>query len=222
MKHTLEAICTGTVRPFNGADTSAIVKRPRDGFVQFLQDGLAPDEQADRRVHGGPEMAVHLYPLDHHEYWRGELGPLDLLDEPGAFGSNLGVSGLNESEVHIGDRFRVGTALIEISQPRQPCWKIEHRFGALCDAQGMVAKIVETGRSGWYFRVIEFGEAQSGDTIERVAIGEADWSVQRTFAALMAGKADTDELAELAEMEQLSPKLREKARTRAEALAKPR
>src|SRR6056297_2652630 len=108
MKHTIEAICTGTARPFNGAETSAIVKRPRQGAVQVLPDGFAPDEQADRRVHGGPEMAVHLYPLDHHDYWRDALGDSDLLDEPGAFGSNLAVRGLTEDAVHIGDRFRLG------------------------------------------------------------------------------------------------------------------
>ena len=214
MKHTLEAICTGTARPFNGAETSAIVKRAREGLVQFLEDGLAPDEHADRRVHGGPEMAVHLYPLDHHGFWRDELGNLELLNEPGAFGSNLAVMGLTEAQVHIGDQFRVGTALLEISQPRQPCWKIEHRFSAFGDAKGMVAKIVATGRSGWYFRVLEFGEAQAGDAIERVAIGAADWSVERAFKALMAGKASREELAELAEMEPLSPKLRERARTK--------
>jgi MOSC domain-containing protein YiiM len=129
VKHTIEAVCTGTARPFNGAETSAIAKRPREGTVQVLDEGLAPDEQADRRVHGGPEMALHLYPLDHHDWWRGEIGDHPALDEPGGFGSNLAVSGLTEEMVHIGDRFRCGTALIEVSQPRQPCWKIEHRFG---------------------------------------------------------------------------------------------
>ena len=97
VKRTIEAICTGTARPFNGAETSAIVKRPREGMVQLLIDGLAPDEQADRRVHGGPEKAVHLYPLDHHAVWREELddpAARALLDQPGGFGSNLAVRGL--------------------------------------------------------------------------------------------------------------------------------
>ncbi len=210
MKHTIEAICTGTARPFNGVETSAIAKRPREGLVQILEDGFAPDEQADRRVHGGPEMAVHLYPLDHHGYWREELGVLDLLDQPGAFGSNLAVRGMTEGNVHIGDRFRVGTALLEISQPRQPCWKIDHRFGQ----KGMVAKIVKGGRSGWYFRVLEFGEAEAGDTIERVGIGEADWSVERAFKALVAGKASREEFEQLAEMPSLAPKLRDRARAK--------
>jgi MOSC domain-containing protein YiiM len=204
---TIEAVCTGTARPFNGAETSAIAKRPREGRVQVLGEGLAPDEQADRSVHGGPDMALHLYPLDHHDWWRGQIGEHPALDEPGGFGSNLAVTGLLEDDVHIGDRFRLGSALIEVSQPRQPCWKIEHRFGH----KGMVAKIIATGRSGWYFRVIEPGEVAAGDSLERIAMGAADWSIARVFRALVAGKASQDELAELAELATLTPRLREKA-----------
>jgi MOSC domain-containing protein YiiM len=207
MKHIVEAVCTGTARPFNGAELSAIAKRPREGSVQVLPEGLAPDEQADRRVHGGPEMALHLYPLDHHAWWRETIGDHPALDEPGGFGSNLAVMGLTEDMVYIGDRFRLGSALIEVSQPRQPCWKIEHRFGA----KGMVAAIIQTARCGWYFRVIETGEVAAGDSLERIAIGAADWSVARVFTALVAGKATAEELAELAELAPLTPRLREKA-----------
>lgn len=210
MKLKVAAICTGTARPFNGAETSAIAKRPREGIVQVFQDGFAPDEQADRRVHGGPEKAVHLYPLDHHDFWRRELTAptaLELLDEPGAFGSNLAVSGLLESDVHIGDRFRLGTALLEVNQPRQPCWKVDHRFGT----KGMTATIVQTGRCGWYFRVLETGDCEAGDALERVEKGHEAWSIERTFAAMIAGKATRDEYAELAELDRLNPRLREKA-----------
>nr|WP_298928695.1 MOSC domain-containing protein [uncultured Erythrobacter sp.] len=214
MKRTIKAICTGTARPFNGAETSAIAKRPRDGIVQILEEGFAPDEQADRRVHGGPEMALHLYPLDHHAFWREQLGAIDLLDEPGAFGSNLAVSDLTEDDVYIGDRFKLGTALIEISQPRQPCWKIEHRFEPFANSKGMVAKIVSSGRCGWYFRVIETGDTQAGDSLERVQIGDANWSVARAFRAIIGGKGSQDELAELSELITLSPKMREKARSK--------
>ena len=204
---TIAAVCTGTARPFNGAETSAIAKRPREGAVQVLSEGLSPDEQADRRVHGGPEMALHLYPQGHHDWWRGQIGDHPALDEPGGFGSNLAVTGLTEEMVHIGDRFRLGSALIEVSQPRQPCWKIEHRFGH----KGMVASIIKTGRCGWYFRVIETGDVTAGDALERIAIGAEDWSVARVFKALVAGKATPAELAELAVLAQLSPKLRERA-----------
>jgi MOSC domain-containing protein YiiM len=208
---TIEAVCTGTARPFNGAELSAIMKRPRDGAVQVLREGLAPDEQADRRVHGGPEMALHLYPLDHHAFWRDQIGDHPALAEPGGFGSNLAVTGLTEDMVHIGDRFRLGPkttgALIEVSQPRQPCWKIEHRFGA----KGMVAAIIQTGRCGWYFRVIETGEVTAGDSLERVAIGASEWSVARAFSVLVAGKGTKAEYAALTALPALSPKLREKA-----------
>ncbi|KWV93255.1 MOSC domain-containing protein [Erythrobacter sp. YT30] len=213
MKPIVEAICTGTARPFNGAETSAIAKSPREGIVQILEEGFAPDEQADRRVHGGPEKAVHLYPLDHHAFWRDHLqdeAAIALLDEPGAFGSNLAVSGIAESDVHIGDRFRLGTALIEINQPRQPCWKVDHRFGV----KGMTAAIVKTARSGWYFRVLEIGESQAGDGLERVETGHTDWSVLRVFNALIKGLASREELAELAELDRLNPGLQERARAK--------
>lgn len=207
---TIEAVCTGTARPFNGAEPSAIAKRPRDGAVQVLGDGLGPDEQADRTVHGGPEMALHLYPLDHHAWWREQLGDHPVLEEPGGFGSNLAVRGLTEDMVHIGDQFRLGSALVEISQPRQPCWKIEHRFGH----KGMVAAIVRTARCGWYFRVLEPGEVAAGDSLERIAIGEGAWSITRVFNALVAGKASREELAALAELAPLTPRLRANAAAR--------
>jgi len=217
MKRNLEAICTGTARPFNGAELSAFAKRPWTGKVQILEDGLAPDEQADRKHHGGPDMALHLYPLAHHEYWRGELGDIDLLNEPGAFGSNLAVPDLVETQVHLGDRFRLGSALIEVSQPRKPCWKIEHRFAEHCNSKGMVAKIVKSARCGWYFRVIEMGEAEAGDTLERIELGHEEWDIARASFALHAGKGTSEDYAELAAMEVLSPP----ERARAQAKLKP-
>lgn len=210
MKLTLEAICTGTARPFNGAETSAIAKRPREGIVQLLKDGFAPDEQADRRVHGGPEKAVHLYPLDHHAVWRSELddeAALALLDQPGAFGSNLSVARITEADVFIGDRYRLGSAIIELNQPRQPCWKIDHRFGV----KGMTARVVATGLCGWYFRVLEPGDVQAGDTLERIEIGHKRWSVARVFTALVQGKATHEELEQLAALAPLSPQIKARA-----------
>lgn len=207
---TIEAVCTGTARPFNGAELSAFAKRPQEGPVQIHAEGLAPDEQADRTVHGGPEQALHLYPLDHHQWWREKIGDHPALDEPGGFGSNLAVAGLLEDAVHIGDRFRLGTAVIEVSQPRQPCWKIEHRFGH----KGMVAQIVESGRCGWYFRVIQEGEVAAGDSLERIALGAREWSVARVFHAIVGGKASLAEFAELADLAPLTPRMREKAAAR--------
>jgi MOSC domain-containing protein YiiM len=205
------AVCTGTARPFNGAELSAFAKYPREERVQVLAHGLAPDEQADKRHHGGPDMALHLYPLDHHQWWAEQIGAHALLDQPGAFGSNLAVSGITESDVHIGDRFRLGSATVEISQPRKPCWKIEHRFGR----KGMVASIVASARCGWYFRVIVTGEVAAGDRLERISLGDTAWNVARAFSALHAGKATCDELAELAAMPALAAELRQSAAAKA-------
>ena len=103
--------------------------------------------------HGGPEKAVHHYPFDHYEAWRTELGDIGLLRQPGAFGENLSAVGLTEADVAVGDVFRLGSAIVEVSQGRQPCWKLNERFG-----QPTVAKSVQaSGRTGWYYRVIETG-----------------------------------------------------------------
>lgn len=209
----LIAVCTGTAQPVPGAEPSAIAKHPRSGRVAVLRLGLAGDEQANKRYHGGPDMAVHLYPLDYHDWWRGVIGAHDLLSDPGAFGSNLAVSGITDAMVHIGDRFRLGSAVVEISQPRKPCSKIERRFGC----KGMVAQIVASAHCGWYFRVIEEGEVAAGDPLERIALGETAWSVARAFAVLHGRKASRADLAELAAVPALSAELRESAAARAVA-----
>lgn len=206
----VSAICVGTPQPFNGAELSAIAKRPVEGPVMIRSFGIEGDMVADTKHHGGPDMAVHHYPHDHYADWDAWLGGHDLLAGPAAFGENLMVDGLTESDVHIGDRFRLGKALLEVSQPRQPCWKIEHRF----DRKGMVARIVKQHNCGWYYRVLEEGEAQAGDMLELEEKGDENWSVARTFAKLYdpGEKADPGELREIAGLERLCAEWREKAR----------
>lgn len=202
----VEALLGGASRPFRGEEPSAIAKRPLTGLVTIHREGLSGDSQADRRVHGGREKAVHCYPLDHHAAWRAVIGDHPLLDDPGAFGSNLAICGLTEAQVHIGDRFRLGTALLELCQPRQPCWKIEHRFGR----KGMVAHILTSGLCGFYLRVLEEGEAEAGDRLERTEIGHADWPVARAFATLFCASAQSgaSDLAQLQQLDRLAEELR--------------
>ena len=168
--------------------------------------GLEGDMVADTRHHGGPDMAVHHYPHDHYSAWAEWLGGHDLLSGPAAFGENIEATGLVETDVRIGDRFRLGEALLEVSQPRKPCWKIEHRFGR----KGMVAHIVKTHISGWYYRVIEEGIAQAGDHLTKVDDGKTDWTVARLFAALYdpACKPAPDQLEEICMLEKLSEEVR--------------
>ena len=212
MKQTVEALCIGKALPFRDGLSSAIAKHPIAGDVRIATEGLEGDVQADRKVHGGPDMAVHQYPLEHHGFWRDQIGALPLIDAPGAFGSNVALTGLLEDQVHIGDRFRIGTALLEVSQPRQPCWKIEHRF----QHKGMVEKILQTGRCGWYYRVIEEGEAKAGDAFSLEMRAMSDWTVFRTFKALWGdpNSLSDAELTGLSALPALTPKLQAKALAR--------
>lgn len=210
-RHTVDALMIGSAVLFRNGETSAIAKHPVEGSVAIGALGLSGDEQVER-AHGGPHMAVHLYPMDHHAFWREAVGGSELLGDPGAFGSNLAVGGLAEGDVHIGDRFRLGKALLEISQPRKPCWKIEHRFGIA----GMVATILQTRRCGWYFRVLEKGEASAGDMLIKENEGDRNWTVARAFAAIWGepGSFDRTAIKQLAECEALTPDIRKKLATR--------
>lgn len=211
MSVAIEALCVGLPRPFNGAELSAIDKRPVAGKVMIRNFGLGGDMVADTKHHGGADMAVHHYPFDHYAGWSEWLGGHELLSRPAAFGENIHAAGLVETDVHIGDRFQLGNALLEISQPRKPCWKIEHWFGR----KGMVARIIKQHNCGWYYRVLQEGEAEAGDVLERVETGHTDWTVSRLFSRLYdpAHKASRDEWTEIASLERLSSELREKARS---------
>ncbi|MEP2736121.1 MAG: MOSC domain-containing protein [Erythrobacter sp.] len=201
MKASVNAICVGRPQKFRGEEKSAFIKSPATGPLQIRILGIEGDEQADPINHGGIDMAVHHYPTDHYAWWEERLEEHPLLANTPAFGENLVVAGMTEADVHIGDQFRLGSALLELSQPRQPCWKIEHRF----DRKGMVKAIMKQHNCGWYYRVLEEGEAKAGDTLERLATGHEDWSVKRLFSKLYdkGDQASLDELREIAGLEKL-------------------
>lgn len=193
METQILAVLLGKVRPFRGDDEpSAIGKLPVADSVAVGLMGLAGDEQADRTVHGGIDKAIHHYPADHYDWWRGYLGDAPLLDAPGAFGENISTEGLNEQNVFLGDRFRLGTALVEVTQARQPCWKLDHRF----QARGVMAQVVKTRRTGWYYRVLEPGHVRAGDALGLVERPYPEWSLASLFALLIGGEAK-DRLADL-------------------------
>ncbi|HZI15005.1 MAG TPA: MOSC domain-containing protein [Myxococcus sp.] len=140
--------------------TSAILKGPVQGPVWLSRTGLAGDGQADRKVHGGPEKAVLAYPASHYPFWRERLARADV--GPGAFGENFVLSGGAEDSACIGDVLRVGGARVQVAQPRQPCWKPARRWGQ----RELSSWLQETGRTGWYYRVLEEGPVQAGDAVE--------------------------------------------------------
>ncbi|BBB09692.1 MOSC domain-containing protein [Sphingopyxis sp. EG6] len=185
MKTEILAVLTGKAIPFRGDEPSAIAKLPVADAVAVGPLGLAGDEQADRSVHGGIDKAIHHYPADHYDWWRGHLGDARLLDAPGAFGENISTTGLDENSVFLGDRFRLGSALVEVTQARQPCWKLDHRFGA----KGVMAAVVQTRRSGWSYRVLEPGTVRAGDDLELVERPWPDWPLASLFGLLIGGEA---------------------------------
>jgi len=204
------AVLAGKPVRFRGADEfSAIAKQPLDGPVSVGYLGLDGDEVADPRYHGGPDKALHHYAHDHYAAWAQDLGQHPLLAAPGAFGENIATSGLTEEGVYLGDRFRLGTALVEVSHGRQPCWKLGHRF----DHPQLAAHIVGNGRCGWYYRVLEPGVVRAGDAMELVERGMVQWSVARMFALLIGGghKAEPEAVRALAGLPLLAQAWRERA-----------
>jgi MOSC domain-containing protein YiiM len=143
--------------------STGIYKQPIEGPVMLRRLNLDGDRQADLTVHGGPAKAVYAYPSEHYPVWRKELPELDL--QYGMFGENFTTEGLNEENTHIGDRFRIGEAVLMVTQPREPCFKLAAKFGR----DDIIKKFLESGRSGFYLAVIEEGLVEAGQTIERIS-----------------------------------------------------
>src|SRR5438034_6475128 len=159
---------------------TSIFKTPVSHRVHVKRDNIEGDQQSDLSVHGGPEKAVYAYPAEHYTYWHGELPDAEL--PWGAFGENFTTGGLLEDEVWIGDRYRVGTTELVVTQPRMPCYKLAIRFGQA----EMVKRFLRSRRSGFYLAVEREGEAGAGDAIERLARNETRLSVADVVALYAA------------------------------------
>jgi MOSC domain-containing protein YiiM len=142
--------------------STGIFKEPVAGRVMLRTLNLDGDRQADLSVHGGPSKAVYVYPAEHYDYWKRELPGMDL--SWGMFGENFTSAGLFESDVNIGDRFSVGSAVVMVTEPRMPCYKLGIKFGRA----DMVKKFLASERTGFYFAVLQEGEVGAGDPIELI------------------------------------------------------
>jgi MOSC domain-containing protein YiiM len=150
--------------PYKGRTVkTAIFKEPVAGTARIRRHNLDGDAQADLDVHGGATKAVYGYPSEHYDFWRSELPGVDL--PWGVFGENLTTEGLSEEDLRVGDTFRVGSAILRVTEPRVPCYKLALRF----DREDIVKRFLQSGRSGFYFAVVEKGEAAAGAPVESVA-----------------------------------------------------
>jgi MOSC domain-containing protein YiiM len=170
---------------------TSIFKLPVEGRVAVRRHNLAGDKQSDLTVHGGPYKAVYCYPHENYPFWKEQLPDMDL--PYGVFGENLTTEGLTEDTVYIGDQFRVGSAILQVTQPRMPCYKLGIRFGS----PDMVKRFWLSGRPGIYFSVVEEGDVAAGDSIEKVAEGPEAVSVG-DVARLYLGDETSPELLERA------------------------
>lgn len=172
--------------------TTGTFKDPVSGKVALSWEGLNGDGQADLVNHGGVDKAVLVYSDDHAERWRRELFPEGL--PPGAFGENFTVQGLTEANVCLGDVFQVGSARVQVSQPRQPCWKQARRY-AMND---LVVRIVRTGRTGWYLRVLTEGHMEAGDVMTLLERPHPEWTIERANQVMHVAKTNRELSLELA------------------------
>lgn len=168
---------------------TSIFKKPIQGRVAVRRHNLDGDRQADLRVHGGPYKAVYAYASEHFPYWASELPEMDL--PWGVFGENLTLAGLTEESAFIGDQFRAGSAVLQITQPRMPCFKLGIRF----QRSDMVKRFWHSGRSGIYFAIVEEGELAAGDELELVHRDAESISVA-DVVRLYKGETDNEQLFE--------------------------
>ena len=178
---------------------TAIWKRPVSGRVYARRLNLDGDGQADLKGHGGEHRAVMVYQLEAYRYWERELGRNDF--EYGQFGENFTVEGLPDDEVCIGDRYRIGTAVFEVTQPRVTCY----RLGIRMDNPQMAALLVSHKKPGFYCRVITEGEVGAGDEIQKIADGPGRISVAEIDSLLYSANHDLKRIAIAARIPALSP-----------------
>ena len=174
--------------------STGIYKSAVAGPLDLTVEGLRGDVQADRRVHGGPDKAVHHYAADNYALLGAGMPTIADQLVPGSIGENVSTQGFDESSVCIGDIFRLGRALLQVSQPRSPCWKIDHRYA--CD--GVARLIAEVGLTGWYYRVLEPAAVCSGEELELSERLAGAVSLQELWRLWREHRPDPAELARVA------------------------
>jgi MOSC domain-containing protein YiiM len=192
-----QAVTFPAERPGEQEFQSAIIKNPVDGPIYVSLLGLEGDTQVNQRAHGGPDRAANVYPQEHYDFWRSDPALAEM--SGGAFGENLTTQGLLEDSVCVGDLYRIGEVVLEVSQPRGPCFKLNRRW----HSEDLMERAVQNGRVGWYFRVRKSGKLRAGDPIELVDRRYTRWTIARLWQ-LHLDPNDIDALRDLAALPALS------------------
>jgi MOSC domain-containing protein YiiM len=175
--------------------STGIFKEPLPGRIMLRTLNLDGDRQADLSVHGGPSKAVYTYPFEHYDYWKNELPEMKL--PWGMFGENFTTAGLFESELNIGDKFQVGSAVVMVTEPRMPCYKLGIKFGR----SDIVKRFLASERTGFYFAVLQEGEVGVGDRIELIERSKRSIKVSDITRLYTREKHNTELLRRAIEVE---------------------
>jgi MOSC domain-containing protein YiiM len=209
-------VLTGATVPCGprGTYRSAITnKEPVCGPVAVTRTGIAGDEHGDPLHHGGTEQALHQYPFEHYAVWVAERAELAAhFRAPGAFGENLSSRGMTEASVCVGDIYRCGSTQLQVSRTRHPCWKLNVRFG---DPR-MSRQVQDSGRFGWYYRVLEEGTLGAGSRFVLLERPHPDWPISRLIHALFHDPLNYALLEQMAALPELSHRSRNYALKRLE------
>jgi MOSC domain-containing protein YiiM len=177
------------LRAWGGATfKTGIFKNPMEGRIMLRTTNLDGDRQADLSVHGGPNKAAYGYPSEHYAAWNAELP--DAARTWGAFGENFTTEGLLETTVSIGDRYRVGSAVVRVTTPRLPCFKLAAKF----QRDDMIERFVRSGRCGYYFSVLEEGGVGAGDEFELLGREEPTLTIAEVNQLYAAKSPDRETL----------------------------
>ncbi|HHF2857980.1 MOSC domain-containing protein [Vibrio diabolicus] len=192
----VKAVLAGKTVPYAHGAQSAINKQVLPERQHATELGFTSDEQGDPRFHGGIQKALHIYPSEHYPIWQQELGERTIFQSAGGFGENISSEGVNESTICLKDKIRIGSTLLEVSQGRMPCWKLNVRF----DQHDMARRLQDTLRTGWYFRVLEEGDIGAGDEIILCERPYPEWPLVRIMGAVFTGCLNREELTKLSEL----------------------
>ncbi|HHX8504413.1 TPA: MOSC domain-containing protein [Vibrio diabolicus] len=192
----VKAVLAGKTVPYAHGAQSAINKQVLPERQHATELGFTSDEQGDPRFHGGIQKALHIYPSEHYPIWQQELGERTIFQSAGSFGENISSKGVTESTICLKDKIRIGSTLLEVSQGRMPCWKLNVRF----DQHDMARRLQDTLRTGWYFRVLEEGDIGAGDEIILCERPYPEWPLARIMGAVFTGCLNREELTQLSEL----------------------